>query len=272
MIAVLIAVVLTCVSILSDEVLWYCRLDCHMSNFLFPSHFLASQSFRCSALLSLSLLSCVYFIRLFAVSCLSILPVAPGATAGKRTVLRCLQEAMREKEELHAWLHDVEPQFKFADWLPGWQVANLMHQEIGCIGWRPQHQLMQMPKLIALVWELAAIKFSVHNCLNRQSRLTCRVVVYQFSGSAPIFDAIGSDAWAQYVCMRPKRVRMQRSDLVPVDESVDFSVRCDDSHTLWLFIKFAVALGATAGRRPFVCVGCLGQCGKKRVVRVMLLF
>ena len=56
-----------------------------------------------------------------------------------------------------------------------------------------------------------------------------------------------------------------------LDENVDCSVRYDDSHTLWRFIKFAVAPGATAGKRTF-CVGCLGQCGKKRVVPVMLSF
>ena len=60
--------------------------------------------------------------------------------------------------------------------------------------------------------------------------------------------------WIVVDCCQP------RSDAL--DEIVDCIVRCDDSHVRWRFINFAVALGATAGRRTS-CVGCLGQCGKK---------
>ena len=61
---------------------------------------------------------------------------------------------------------------------------------------------MLLPKLTTTVGELTATQFSVHNCPKRQLRLACRVVVYQFSGTAPVFDTyeyglrdVGSSDW-----------------------------------------------------------------------------
>ena len=147
--------------------------------------------------------------------------MAPCVTARKRIVF-ALSPGGNARRKVTYLSYDVAPQFinnrswricrplragnsKFVDWLQSWRIANWMHQEIGCTWKMPQHQFMQRPKLTALVGELTAIKFSVHNCLKRQPRLTCRVVVYQFSGSAPIFDVYESDSWAQYECVRSKR-------------------------------------------------------------------
>ena len=164
---------------------------------------------------SLSLVSFLSISHLF------ILPVAPGATARTRIVLRCLQEAMREEEkyicvgclgqcEKHSYQVMWQPnsvnyrswrmccyscrQFKVRRPMLGGRVANWLHLEDATTS------LMTEAKLELFKNLLHFSKFSAHNCLKRQPRLTCRVVVCQFSGSAPFFYVCESEAWAQYDC------------------------------------------------------------------------
>ena len=67
-----------------------------------------SSSFSLSSFLSFW--SCPFIFPFF-IPDLLILPVAPGATARKRTVLRCLQEAVREEEQLYTRWDEMASQF-----------------------------------------------------------------------------------------------------------------------------------------------------------------
>ena len=75
-------------------------------------------------------------------------------------------------------------QFKVRLPMLGGRVADWMHLE-DAIALRMIEAKLELFKNL-----LHFSEFSAHNCLKRQPRLTCRVVVCQFSGSAPIFQVM----------------------------------------------------------------------------------